>query len=356
MLVLENRFDHAVVSLLHPSAAMPRAIWKGSLAFGLVHIPVQLVSAEVSNDLSFHLLDKRDLGPVGYERINKASGKKVAWGDIVRGYEHTKGEYVVLSDRELAAANVEATHTVDILSFVDAASIDRMFFDKPYYLVPDKQGKKAYELLRETLEKSGRVGIGKIVIRTRQRLAAIVPRDRSLAIVLLRYAHEVKTEKDLELPSLDKKATAPNARELALAEKLVEGMVEEWDPTQYQDEYRDDVLALVKQKVKAGQVNTVEEAELPKQKPPKGAKVVDLLSLLERSVGKKAGRSSANDEVEDEDEDDEPASERRPKVASHPKQKATAKPKAAASKRAPKKRATSPTPKRAKASARKKSA
>lgn len=316
---------------------MPRAIWKGSLAFGLVHIPVQLVSAEVSNDLSFHLLDKRDLGPVGYERINKSSGKKVAWSDIVRGYEHTKGEYVVLSDRELAAANVEATHTVDILSFVDGATIDRMFFDKPYYLVPDKQGKKAYELLRETLEKSGRVGIGKIVIRTRQRLAAIVPRERSLAIVLLRYAHEVKTEKDLELPSLDKKSTAPSSRELALAEKLVEGMVEEWDPTQYEDEYRDDVIALVKRKVKAGQVNTVEEADLPKLEPNKGAKVVDLLSLLQRSVGKKGGKQAANVD----DDDDEPKSERRPKTSAAavarttPKQAASGKRAAAA--KAPKK-------------------
>jgi DNA end-binding protein Ku len=331
---------------------MPRAIWKGSLAFGLVHIPVQLLSAETTNELSFHLLDKHDLAPVGYERINKTSGKKVAWSDIVRGYEHTKGEFVVLSDRELAAANVEATHTIDILSFVDGASIDRMFFDKPYYLVADKQGKKAYELLRETLEKSGRVGIGKVVIRTRQRLAAIVARERSLAIVLLRYAHEVKTEQDLEIENLDKKATAPSARERALAEKLVEGMVEEWDPEQYQDEYRDDVLALVEKKVKAGQVNTVEEMDLPKTKRTKGAKVIDLMELLQRSVGAKGGKRAAADDQdhhdggEDEDDDDEPASERRPKSTT----KATsAKAKAKAglkTKAGTKKRSSSASPKK----------
>ena len=302
---------------------MARAIWKGSIAFGLVHIPVQLVSAEVSDELSFHLLDKRDFGNVGYERINKQTGKKVPWDDIVRGFEHKKGEYVVLSDRELEAANVEATHTVDILSFVDDASIDRMYFDKPYYLVPDKQGKKAYALLRETLLKSGRVGIGKIVVRTRQRLAAIVPRERSLALVLLRYAHEVKTEKDLELPSVDKKTEDVSPRELALAEKLVEGMMEEWDPAQYKDDYRDDVMALIGRKVKAGQVNTTDEAELPAIKPDKTGKVIDLMELLQRSVGGKGKGKQV-----DEEEEAEPESERRPV-------KAEAAPKATASKKAP---------------------
>ncbi|HEX4512637.1 MAG TPA: Ku protein, partial [Polyangiaceae bacterium] len=147
---------------------MARAIWKGSIAFGLVQIPVELFVAEEPSELSFRQLDKHDFSPIGYDRINKRTGKKVAWNDIVRGFEWEKDEYVVLSDEEIERANVEATHTIDIVAFVDEGEVDPIYFERPYYVAPTKQGTKAYALLRETLAKNGQIGIAKVVIRTRQ--------------------------------------------------------------------------------------------------------------------------------------------------------------------------------------------
>lgn len=268
---------------------MAHAIWKGAISFGLVSIPVDLVSADISKEISFHLLDKRDFSPVGYERVSKESGRKVAWDDIVKGYEHAKGEYVVLTDDELKAANVEATQSVDLLAFVDRDEIDPMFFDRPYYLVPSKGkakgGAKAYTLLRETLKKTNKVGIGNVVLRTKAHLCAIVPRERTLALVLLRYADELRDERELEVPEPGKGQVG--AKELALAEKLVEGMVESWDPSQYRDDFREDVMALIDKKVKAGEFNSVSHQRAPAKKRA-AAPVVDLVDLLEQSVGKGA--------------------------------------------------------------------
>ncbi len=263
-----------------------RAIWKGSIAFGLVQIPVELYVAEESTELSFRQLDKHDFSPVGYDRINKRTGKKVAWDDIVRGYEWDKDEYVVLSDAELESANVEATHTIDIVAFVDEGEVDPVYFEKPYYVAPTKQGAKAYALLRATLSKNKQIGVAKVVIRTRQHLAALMPQGDVLTLVTLRFAHELRSPEDLPLPgrSLDKLGVSD--AEMRMAETLVRGMHDEWKPEQYKDTFRDDVLALVEKKVKAGEVNTI--TELPRERhEPKKSNVVDLMDMLKRSLGEK---------------------------------------------------------------------
>jgi DNA end-binding protein Ku len=266
-----------------------RPIWKGSISFGLVTIPVDVFPADASKDIALHLLDKRDFAPVGYERINKETGEKVAWADVVRGYQHAKGEYVVLTDDELAAANTEKTQTIDLLAFVDADEVDPMLFDRPYWLVPStktKGGAKAYALLRETLAKTNKVGVGNIVLRTRAHLAALVPKKQAIALVMLRYADELRPEADLELPPADAKKAGITARELDLAEKLVDGLVEKWDPKKYRDDYREDVLALIEKKVEKGEINSLEHEKGHAKKKPEHKNVLDLMELLKKSVAK----------------------------------------------------------------------
>jgi DNA end-binding protein Ku len=271
---------------------MPRAIWKGSIAFGLVQIPVALHAAEEPDELSFHLLDRRNFSPVGYERVNKATGKKVDWNDIVKGYEYGKGDYVVLTDADFEAANVEATQTIDIADFVDVSEIDPMFFERPYYLAPTKQGRKAYALLREALQRSGKAAIAKVVIRTRQHVAALLPRGPALVLVLLRFGHELRKPDALDLPEANLKKLGVTPRELDMAKKLVAGMVGTFDPSKYHDEYRDDLLKLIKKKAKAGEVNTLSEHRPPKSKPKKSAQVIDLMQLLQQSVVEKKPANS----------------------------------------------------------------
>jgi DNA end-binding protein Ku len=265
---------------------MARAMWKGSIAFGLVQIPVSLNGAEQADELSFHMLDKRDLSPIGYDRINKRTGKKVDWAHIVKGYEHAKGEYVVLTDEDFEAANIEATHTIDIDRVVDLNDVDPMFFERPYYVAPDKQGKKAYALLRDTLAKSGKVAIAKVVIRTRQHLAALVPRDDLLVLILLRFAHELK-KPDVEVPR-DSKKLGITPKEREMAETLVHSLEGEWKPGAYKDEFRDDLLKLIHDRVDRGEVNSLPDQPKKKRAAPKTAKVIDLMSLLAQSVEQKA--------------------------------------------------------------------
>jgi DNA end-binding protein Ku len=221
---------------------MARAIWTGTVGFGLVQIPVALHAAEDKDELDMTLLDRRDFSPVGYERVNKKTGKAVDYKDVVKGYEHAKGEYVVLTEADFEEANVEASRQIDILTFVNFAEIDPRYIDRPYYLAPQKVGKKAYALLRETLRRTGKAGIGKVVIRTRQHLAAVIAHEKALLLVLLRFADELRDEADLDLPELSVKKLGLTPKELAMAEKLVEGMVEEFEPEAYEDEYRRDLL------------------------------------------------------------------------------------------------------------------
>jgi DNA end-binding protein Ku len=260
---------------------MARAIWKGSISFGLVNIPVGLYSAETRNDISFKMLDRKTKSPIHYKRISEESGKEVPWDETVRGYEVDKGKYVVLSDQDLKRAAPEATQTIDIQGFVDLEDISTLYFDKPYFLAPDSKGTKAYALLRETLRRTGKVGIAKVVIRTRQYLAAVVARGESdvLTLELLRYAHELRDPKELDVP---RGKAGVSDKELEVAERLVEGMVEAWKPEQYKDDYRNDLMKLIEKRAKSGDLEGSTKAA-PKPEP-RGGKVVDLMALLKRSL------------------------------------------------------------------------
>ena len=274
---------------------MARSIWSGTIGFGLVQIPVSLHAAEEHDELDLTMLDRRDFSPVGYQRINKRTGREVPWEEIVKGYEQADGEYVVLTDADFAEANVEATHRVDILDFVDFSAIDPRYIDRPYYLVPQKAGRKAYALLRETLRRMGKAGIGKVVIRSRQHLAAVVAQDETLLLVLLRFADELRDASDLDLPEKNLSKLGISPKELSMAEKLVDAMVEDFKPQKYEDEYRRDLMKLIQRKAKAGEINRVPEGAETKPRRQAPPKVIDLASLLASSIsgGKAANRENA---------------------------------------------------------------
>jgi DNA end-binding protein Ku len=267
---------------------MARSIWKGSISFGLVNIPVGLYSAEKSKELHFNLLDRRNLAPIHYQRVNSETGKEVRWEDTVRGYEFEPHRYVVLSDEDLKRANPESTQTVEILDFVDLAEISPVYFEKPYFLAPERNGAKSYALLRETLRRTGKAGIAKVVIRTRQYLAAVVPTDDALVLDLMRFQDELRDTSELDLPSGKQ---GVSEQELKMAERLVEAMVNSWDPERYRDDYRTDVKALIESRVAAGQLEAGAAEPAPQRQPARG-KVVDLMSLLKRSV-EAGGRKTA---------------------------------------------------------------
>jgi DNA end-binding protein Ku len=229
--------------------------------------------------------------------VNKVTGKEVPWEQIVKGYEHAKGKYVVLSDADFKAANAEATRQVDILDFVEYSAIDPRFLVRPYYLAPQKAGRKAYALLRETLRRTDKAGIGKIVIRTRQHLAAVVAHDKALLLVLLRFADELRDERDLDLPETNLTKLGVTPKEVQMAEQLVQGMVADFEPKKYVDEYRRDLTKLIQRKVKAGEVNQVPEGGGAPRATKPAANVIDLSSLLASSLdgGKSHGqRKGAN--------------------------------------------------------------
>ena len=264
---------------------MPRAIWKGAISFGLVHIPVELYPAESRHGLDLDMLDKRDFAPVGYKRYNKDTGKDIDWNDIVKGYEYEKGKYVVLTDEDLKRANVEATQTIDILSFADAEEIPPVYFEQPYYLKPARGGAKVYVLLRETLKRAGKVGIAQVVIRTKQHVAALLPMDDVIVLNLLRYHDELRSPGELELPDTKDKKAAVTDKEVKMALSLLEDMTEVWHPEQYHDTYRDDVMALVEKKIEGSQTHAITHPEKGEEHMPSSAKVIDLMELLKKSIG-----------------------------------------------------------------------
>lgn len=268
---------------------MPRALWKGAISFGLVNIPVGLHSAEKRNTLDLTLLDRRDFSPVGYKRVNKATGEEVPWDQIIKGYEYEEGSYVALSEEDFRRANVEATQTVDILSFVEARDVPPIHFDTPYYLSPGKRGEKGYALLRETLKRSGKAAIANVVIRTRQYVAMLIPVGSMLVLNTLRYADEIRPMDEFELPE----NTKASAKEVDMALRLVKEMSEEWDPSKYRDTYRQDILARIEKKVQAGETRQVAEPGDEEAPKPKGAEVIDLMALLKRSVEKEGGKPRA---------------------------------------------------------------
>src|SRR3954468_996128 len=267
---------------------MARAIWKGSISFGLVNIPVGLYAAESRDEISFKLLDKKTMSPIHYKRVSEESGKEVPWEETVRGYELESGKYVVMSDEDLKRAAPEATQTIDIPDFVDLDDISPLYFDKPYYLGPDKKGAKAYALLREVLRRTKKVGIARVVIRTRQYLAAVVARGDVLTLELMRYAHELRDPSDVDVPH-GKQGVSD--REVDMAERLVEGMVAAWDPEKYKDNYRQELMKTIEKRAKAGQFESSPE---PEAKPREArSNVVDLMALLKQSV-EQGGRKPAH--------------------------------------------------------------
>jgi DNA end-binding protein Ku len=272
-----------------------RAIWKGSIDFGLVNIPVRLYSAENSNRLSFDLLDKRDFSRIRYRRVNETTGQEVRWDDIIKGYEYKKGEYVALSDADFARANVEATQTISITDFVDASAVSPLYYDKPYYLEPLKNGQRAYVLLREVLHDTGKVGIAKVVIRSREHLAMVLAEGPALILELLRFPDELRDASRLDLPKAASKRTATSAQEIKMAERLVESMVGKWQPEKYRDDYRDDLMKIIDQKVESGKTKVVENT-MPIAPRAQRGKVIDIMHLLRESVEQASKRGSRKDE------------------------------------------------------------
>src|SRR3989440_3096146 len=255
---------------------MARAIWKGSISFGLVNIPIALYPATRREELKFRLLRKSDLSPVNYKRVAEKDGKEVAWDEIVKGYEYEKGKYIVLKEEDFQRVDLEATQTVDIQDFVDQEEIDPIFFYKPYYLEPQKGGDKAYALLRDSLKEKKKVGIAKVVIKTREYLAGVKPEDGALVLELMHFADELVDTSKLDLPN----KVEVGKRELHMASALVDSMSSKWNPEKYKDDYKEALMEVIEEKVEAGG----KEIEEKPKKAPKPTKVIDLDSVLQKSL------------------------------------------------------------------------
>src|SRR3954453_3388877 len=253
-----------------------RAIWKGSISFSLVNIPISLYPATRREELSFHLLRKGDLSPINYKRVAEADQKEVPWEQIVKGYEYEKGKFIVLKEEDFRRADIEATQSVDIIEFVDLEEIDPMFFDRPYYLEPDKKGAKAYALLRESLKQSNKVGIAKVVIKTRQHLAAVKPEGNGLVLELMHFAEELVPTTSLQIPG----HLEIGQKELSMATELIGQMSGKWEPEKYTDEYKHKLLHLIEQKIESG--GKTPEVKEPGRNP--AGKVIDLVSVLQQSL------------------------------------------------------------------------
>ncbi len=264
---------------------MARAIWKGSISFGLVNIPIALYPATRREELKFRLLRKRDLSPVNYKRVAERDGKEVPWDEIVKGYEYEKGKYVVLREEDFQRVDLEATQTVDIQDFVDQNEIDPMFFYKPYYLEPQKGGDKAYALLRDSLKDTNKVGIAKVVIKTRQYLAGVKPENGTLVLELMHFADELADPEKLHVP----KRTEVGKREMNMAKSLIDSMRSKWNPEKYKDDYREALMEIIEEKVEAGG----KEIEEKPKKAPKPTKVIDLVSVLQKSLEETGAKKKA---------------------------------------------------------------
>ncbi len=267
--------------------SLMRSIWKGSISFGLVNIPVSLFPATHREELKFNLLRSTDLSPINYKRVAQADGKEVPWEQIVKGYEYEKGKYIVLKDDDFKRVDIEATQTVDIIDFVQLEEVDPMYFNKPYYLEPTKGGGKAYALLRDVLKETGKAGIAKVVIKTRQHLAAVKPMKNVLVLEIMHFGDELTDASELKIAD-DAKATG--GKELDMAKALVEQMTDKWDPSRYTDDYSSALMKLIDQKIESG-------GKLPAarvQKTKSGGKVIDLLAVLQKSLEQTSQHKTAS--------------------------------------------------------------
>lgn len=265
---------------------MARPTWKGTLSFGLVNIGVELHTMETSERLDLDMLDKRDMARIGYQKINKTTGETVESTDIVKGYAVSKGKYVLLTDADIKAANPKASRTVDVIGFVDAGTIGRIYYSRPYLVAPNEASAKAYRLLHDVLESTGQLALARIVLHTKEHTAVLYPINDGLILQLLRFDQDLRTAKDLDVV-LPKKGAAKPA-EVQMAEKLVATMKTTWDPSEYKDSYRDDLMKLIKSRAKKG----VQESEEPPTAEKDDTPVLDLMAALKRSLGEEKNGST----------------------------------------------------------------
>lgn len=264
-----------------------RTLWKGAITFGLVHIPVGLHTAATEEGVDFDWLDKRSMDPVGYKRVNKRTGREITKENIVKGVEYEDDKYVIISPEEIEAVFPKTTQTITIERFIEANELPFVFLERPYYVAPINKSDKVYSLLREALISTGKIGLAKVVIATKQHLAALVPSGPALVLSLLRWGDEIKTLDSLELPAEGRKSVS--AAELKMATQLIEEMSGKWNPADFKDEFRIQVMKLVEKKAEAGEGKTVLE---PEEEAPQSADVIDLTALLQRSL--KGGRAPSS--------------------------------------------------------------
>jgi DNA end-binding protein Ku len=265
---------------------MARPIWTGNLSFGLLNIPVSLMSGERKVDLHFRMLDSRDKKPIRFERVNAETGEEVPWKDIIKAFEYDKGSYVVVEKEDIASAAPESHESVDVETFVDAGSIDLRYFEKPYVLVPGKKAEKGYVLLRETLKSSKKVGIARVVIRTREYLCAVMPEGDALILMLLRYPQELVDPTDYKLPSGKAAAYRITPKEAEMAKQLIDSMSGKWEPEGYHDEFRERLQAIIKKRIKS-KGNLAKVVDEAPEHEEAATNVVDFMSLLQKSLDSK---------------------------------------------------------------------
>lgn len=267
---------------------MPRPIWTGNLSFGLLNVPVSLMSGTRSTDLAFRMLDARDRKPIRFERVNADTGEEVPWKDIVKAFEYDKGSYVVIDKADIASAAPETHESVEIEAFVDAEAIDIRFFEKPYVLVPGKKAEKGYVLLRETLRKAKKVGVARVVIRTREHLSMVIPLGNALMLVLMRYPQELVDPAEYTLPEGKASAYRIAPKELEMATQLVDSMAIKWSPEDYHDEFRERLSVIIRKRIKQKGATSkmIEEADAPDDA---ATNVVDFVALLQKSLAAKEG-------------------------------------------------------------------
>jgi DNA end-binding protein Ku len=262
---------------------MARALWKGAISFGLIYVPVELQTASKENTLPLHMLDSRDFAPVGYQRVNKKTGKEVDWAHIVKGYEYKKGDFVALADADFKHANVKASETIEIDTFCDVGQIPSMYYEKPYYLAPAKGGDKVYALLRQALAATDKVAVATFVMHQRQHLCAIAPQGSSLMLLTLRFADEV-------LPATERAATAKiSSAELSMAKQLVQSMTGNFNASKFKDTYRADLKRRVEEKIRNKETHSLDVEQPAGEDRPK-AQVIDLMAALKASLDKSGRR------------------------------------------------------------------
>lgn len=266
---------------------MPRPIWTGTLSFGLLNIPVSLMSGERKVDISFRMLDSRDRKPIRFERVNAETGEEVPWKDVVKAFEYDKGSYIVVEKEDIQSAAPETHESVDVEAFVDADSIGIRFYEKPYILVPGKKAEKGYVLLRETLKSTKKIGVARVVIRTREYLCAVIPEGDALVLMMLRYPQELVDPEDYKLPSRKASDYRIASKEVDMAKSLIQSMEAKWAPESYQDEFRERLEAIIKKRIKAKGATT-KFVDVPVEHEDAATNVVDFMALLQRSLDSKS--------------------------------------------------------------------